>query len=112
MKTRKYIEISEEILVRLFEGKYVEGSLHRDENSGRIAFNPYNRKSRQPGYQPPMERLVHLTEYGVLTETAQRLKIRQSYPKKLGASRIMTIIDRETKEVKNALITREIIELT
>ena len=46
-KVKKYIEIPEEILVALAEGKYVEGSLHRDKDTCRIMFNMYNRKPRK-----------------------------------------------------------------
>ena len=44
MKVKKYIEIPEEILFALAEGRYVEGSLHRDKDNSRIVFNVYNRK--------------------------------------------------------------------
>jgi hypothetical protein len=110
MKVKKYIEIPEEILVGLAEGKYVEGSLHRDVYTGRLTFNVYNRKSREPGYQRPLEVLIHQSDFGQLLETPQRFKIRQSMPKKLGIARVMTIIDREAKEFKNSLIDREIFE--
>ena len=44
---KKYIQIEEEVLVRLVEGKYVEGSLHRDKWTGQITFRAYNRQSRK-----------------------------------------------------------------
>ena len=33
-----------------------------------------------------------------------------SYPKDLGTAQVMAALDRETKEAKNALIDRELIE--
>ena len=47
MKVKKYIEMPEEILVGLSEGRFVEGSLHRDPDTGRIVFNMYNRQPRK-----------------------------------------------------------------
>ena len=38
---KKYIEIPVEALERLVEGKYVEGSLHRDAWTGKIVFNAW-----------------------------------------------------------------------
>ena len=48
---KKYIVISDEVLesvlARLAEGKYVEGTLHRDKWTGNIVFNCWNRKPRK-----------------------------------------------------------------
>ena len=46
MQVKKYIEIPEEILVGLAEGRYVEGSLHRDQWTGKLIFKAYNRQYR------------------------------------------------------------------
>ena len=40
---KKYIIIDEEVIERLVEGKYVEGSLHRDKWTGAITFNAWKR---------------------------------------------------------------------
>ena len=40
---RKLVFIEEEVLVRLMEGKHVEGSLFRDKWTGIITFNAYKR---------------------------------------------------------------------
>ena len=44
---KKYIDIPLETLERLVEGKCVEGSLRRDQFTGVITFNAYNRQPRK-----------------------------------------------------------------
>ena len=110
MTIKKYIEIPEEILVGLAEGKFVEGSLHRDKNTGRIVFNAYNRLSRMPGYQKPKEVLIGETDFGRVTETPKKIKVYESFPKRMGAARILAALDREIKDIKGAVFNREIVE--
>ena len=43
---KKYIEIEMGVLERLVDGKCVEGSLRRNEWTGKICFRAYNRQSR------------------------------------------------------------------
>lgn len=110
MTIKKYIEITEEILIRLAEGKFVEGSLHRDNITGCIVFNAYNRLSRQPGYQRPKEVLIGETDFGRITETPKKIKIYESLPKRMGADRMLNAIERDVKDMKEAIINREIID--
>ena len=109
METKKYVVMPEEVLVRLAEGKYVEGSLHRDVDTGRIVFNAYNRQ-RVSGYQRPKEIVVAETDFGRVTETPRTIKHYESYPKRMGAARMVAAVDRSAKDVKNAIMTREIVE--
>ena len=67
MKVKKYIEIPEEILVALAEGKYVEGSLHRDKDTCRIVFNVYNRKPRKR----LRDIIIRYLEHGWVKESAE-----------------------------------------
>ena len=110
MTVKKYIEVPEEILVGLAEGKFIEGSLHRDKNTGRIVFNAYNRLSRMPGYQKPKEVLIGETDFGRVTETPKKIKVYESFPKRMGAARILAALDREIKDIKGAIFNREIVE--
>ena len=43
---KKYIELSDEVIARLVSGKCVEGSLRRDEWTGKVTFRAYQRQSR------------------------------------------------------------------
>ena len=103
---RKYVEIPFEVLDRLVEGKCVEGSLRRDEWTGKVTFRAYN---RQPCVRY-RNRLIRKLEHGWVKESKERIKVYESIPKDIGTARVLAVIDRETKEAKNALIDREIIE--
>lgn len=100
---KKYILIEEDALERLLGGEYVQGSLHYDKTCG-LTFNAYARRRKHPS-----DDLIHTLEHGWLKETATRIKLFESIPKSLGTHRVMSVIDRETHVVKNALIDREII---
>ena len=101
---KKYIEIPLEVLERLVEGKCVEGSLRRDEWTGKITFRAYN---RQP-CDRNRDRLIRKLEHGWVKESKERIKLFESVPKELGTARLLAVIDRETKEAKNALIDLEL----
>ena len=103
---KKYIQIEEEVLVRLVEGKYVEGSLHRDKWTSVITFNAYNRQS----HKREKDQLVKKLPWGWVKESAKKLKVFGSFPKDMGTARVMGLLDEHTREAKNALIDRELIE--
>ena len=97
---KKYIEISEEVLRRLENGEPVEGRLWM------LTFKAYNRKPRNQS----SDELVHQLETGWVKESPEKYKLFISVYKKLGLARILSIIDRETKEAKSALFDKEMIE--
>jgi hypothetical protein len=103
---KKYIEIEEEVYNRILAGKYVDGSLHKIENSLMLVFKAFNRKPRRK----LKDRLLHVLEHGWVKESKQRIKVYESIPKEIGTARLMSVLDREVKEAKNALMEREIIE--
>lgn len=104
---KKYIFILNaiELLKQLLDGKYVQGVLYMDQNTGRITFKAYNRQPR------PCEKdvLVKKLPWGWVKESMERIKVHGSYPKDLGTAQVMAAIDRNAKEAKNALIDRELI---
>ena len=103
---RKYIELSEEVIARLVCGKCVEGSLHRDEWTGRVTFRAYQRQSRIR----EKDRLVKKLPWGWVKESLLRVKVYGSFPKDLGTARVMGLLEDHTRDAKNALIDREIID--
>ena len=103
---KKYIEIEEEVLVRLVEGKYVEGSLHRDAWTGRIVFNAWVRK--KPKH--PKDKLIKKLPWGWVKESVARIKVFGSFPKDVGTAQVMGLLEDNTRDAKNALIDRELIE--
>ena len=106
MKIKKYIEFAEEILISLSEGKYVQGALYRDEITGRITFKAYNRKPRIR----LKDRIIRILEHGWVKESEQRIKVYESIPKDIGTARVMSVLDREIKLAKDALIDRELLD--
>ena len=102
---KKYIQIEEEVLVRLVEGKYVEGSLHRDKWTGQITFRAYNRQSRKR----KKDRLIRYLEHGWVKESTKNLKYYESIPKKIGMASVISVLERDTKVAKEALVDYELI---
>ncbi len=104
---KKYIAIDEEVLVRLVEGKRIEGSLYRDKWTGVITFNAYNRKKRSRA----KDRLVKKLPWGWVKESVQRIKVYGSFPKNVGNTAVvMGLMDDNHRSAKNAMIERELIE--
>ncbi len=101
---KKYIEIEEEVLVRLVSGKYVEGSLHRDKWTSVITFNAYNRLPRKR----QKDALLKKTPWGWVKESMERIKVFGSFPKEYSTPQMMGMLDEHTKDAKNALIEREL----
>ena len=104
---RKIIELSEEVIARLVCGKCVEGSLHRDEWTGKVTFRAYQRMPRER----EKDRLVKKLPWGWVKESIERIKVYGSFPKDLGTARVMGLLDDNTREAKNALIDRELIDI-
>ena len=103
---RKIIELSEEVIARLVCGKCVEGSLHRDEWTGRVTFRAYQ---RQPRIREK-DRLVKKLPWGWVKESLLRVKRYSSLPKELTLPEKLAILDEENELAKNALIESYIIE--
>ena len=106
MRVKKYIEIPEEILVGLAEGKFVEGSLHRDKITGRIVFNVYNRKP----HKRKKDKLLASLEHGWLKESPKCIKFYCALKKSIGIPRVLCAMDREMKVATAHLVDREIVD--
>lgn len=107
---KKYIFVMNAmaLLGLLKNGKHVEGVLYVDESTGNLTFKAYNRKP----YKRKRDRLIQLLEHGWVKESPDRIKVYESVPKDLGTPRVLTILDREHKAAKDALIDREIDDWT
>ena len=95
-----------ELLERIAGGKRVEGVLFLDEDTGRLTFKAYNRKSKKRW----RDRVIRYLEHGWVKESKERIKIYESIPKIVGTARVMGCLDREIGEAKDALMVREIID--
>jgi hypothetical protein len=105
----KRVEFKNENIVMnlLKKGFKVEGRLWLEETEDGefiIWFQQYNRKPQQR----QRNWLIRHLEHGWVKESVERIKVYESIPKVIGTHRILAVIDRETKEAKNAIIDREL----
>ena len=100
---KKYIELSSEAIARLQSGKCVKGSLHHNEQTGKIVFMAYQTKPRSE------ERIIRQLEHGWLKESAKRIKFFNSVKKDLGCRMVDVTIHRELKTAMTTLVNEEII---
>ena len=95
-----------ETMERLVEGKCVEGSLRRDEWTGKVTFRAYQRQPRVRH----RDTLVKKLPWGWVKESLERIKVFGSFPKDFGTAQVMGMLEEHTRDAKNALIERELIE--
>jgi hypothetical protein len=103
---KKLVLIDEEVLVRLIEGKHVEGSLFRDKWTGIITFNAYKRLAKKR----VKEVLIKKTPWGWVKASVARKKRFTSVPNDITLEEQLEIMDQENKLAKQALIENYIIE--
>jgi hypothetical protein len=91
------IEISNDTLQTIMDGKRVEGALRLMPSDGKkkpvISFNAYNRKP----YKRPTEHVLFYLEHGRVTESPERIKLYESVPKRLGLAYVGKVMVREAK---------------
>ena len=89
------IEVSQETLAAVMDGRCVEGRLRLQLSSmgphQEIGFGPYNRKPRV-----------------WVKESTRNIKVYDSIPKELGSARVISILDRDHQGAKEALMDREL----
>lgn len=95
-----------ELVKQLRAGKYVQGVMYLDKETGLITFRAYNRKSRLPGW----ERVICKTEHGWLKESPERYKFFNSIKKGLGARLTGVAMHRDLSQAMTALAVEEIVE--
>ena len=104
------VEMSNETLQAIMDGKCVEGLLRLQLSSmgthSEVAFRSYNRKPRVR----EKDRLVKKLPWGWVKESIERIKVFGSFPKDYGTPTMMGLLEEHTRDAKNALIEREIIE--
>jgi len=105
---KKYIFLlnAVELLKKIATERRAEGVLYIDENTGRLTFKAYNRKSKKRW----RDRIIQYLEHGWVKESKERIKVYESIPKIIGTTRMMGVLDREIKTAKDALVVREIID--
>ncbi len=104
---KKYIFVLNAVIVmaKLLKEKRVEGVLFLDENTGKLSFKAYNRQPRVR----EKDRLVKKLPWGWVKESMERIKVFGSFPKDVGTAQVMGLLEDHTRDTKNALIDRELI---
>ena len=104
---KKYIFVLNAVIVmaKLLKEKRVEGVLFLDENTGKLTFKAYNRQPRVR----EKDRLVKKLPWGWVKESMERIKVFGSFPKDVGTPQVMGLLEDHTRDTKNALIDRELI---
>ena len=103
---KKLIEISEEVLLQMVQGRCVKGSIHMDELTGRVAFKAYRYQTRKCE-----DRVIAYLEHGWIKESAQRYKFYNSVKKSLGVPMTKVVMERELKTAVHELEIERIIDL-
>ncbi len=101
---KKYIEIGNDTLQAIENGKRVEGVLFKDKDTGKITYKAYHRHGRVKR----KDVLLYRMEHGWVKESAERIKLYESVPKNLGTVRVMGVMDRELTEARDELIAEEL----
>lgn len=102
---RKFIEIPEEVVSRLVEGKYVEGSIHRNPKTGTLSFKAYNRQSCRK-----KDRVIRQLEHGWLKESATRIKFFNSVKKELGFRLVSVAMHSDMQDAMNTLEVEDLLK--
>ena len=103
---KKYIFVLNviNVMAMLLKEKRVEGVLFMDENTGKITFKAYNRQPRVR----KKDRLVKKLPWGWVKESMERVKVYGSFPKDYTTQQIMRLLEKHTKDAKNALVEKEL----
>ena len=106
---KKQIFISEvlKVMEGLNKGKRIEGVLYIDKDTGMPTFKAYNRK---PKGSRPKDKLLRYLEHGWVKESAQRIKVFESLPKRMGGARMVATLERETVQAANEIVGRGLFE--
>jgi len=93
-KMIKKIEINEDVIKAVKNGKYVEGSVRIDAETGQLTFRAFNRKKTKH----QKDKLICELETGWLKESAQRVKFFSSVKKSVGTKIIHSAMERDLNE--------------
>jgi hypothetical protein len=102
---KKFIDLAVEVIDSLKNGKFVEGSLHKDKQTGKIVFRAYVRQSRNRH-----ERLICPLENGWLKESPKRIKFYTSVKKALGFRLVNVAMHRDLNDAMGRLEVEELLK--
>jgi len=96
------IDISDESLQTINDGKNLAGSIKLNEpsqgkKSAPYVFTQFNRTGHKK------DKLIRVLEHGWVKESKQRIKVYDSIPKMLGNARVVDVLARETDDAIDAI---------
>ena len=106
MKKYVFVLNAFELMLRLMDGKRVEGVMFIDKNTRRLTFKAYN---RQPQTRHT-DVLIKKTPWGWVKASVNRKKRYTSMPNDITLEEQLEIMDQENELAKQALIENYIIE--
>ena len=101
-KMIKKIEISEEALKAMKNGKCVEGTIHIDKETGKLKFNAWKRKPRVN--KRKRDQVICYHTHGWLKMSKNNLKFFASVPKRPGAVCACQAMDDDLQYVTGELL--------
>lgn len=107
-KMKKFIYVLDvlAIFARLLKGERVEGVLYLDKDTHVLTFKAWNRKAPKHGRRRKLSDL----DCGWLGETDRHIIRYERFPKSVGVSRIMTLMDDDNAQSKETLIDLAIMD--
>ncbi len=109
MQVKLEVEVSQEVLAAIMDGKCVEGRMRLQPSSKKnlcaIGFATYNRKPR--GSQ---DKVICVLENGWLKESPRRIKFYNSVKKELGRRMVDVVMHRDLKSAMEVLEIQEILD--
>jgi len=109
MQVKLEVEVSQEVLDAIMDGKCVEGRMRLQPSSKKIlckiGFATYNRKPK--GSQ---DKVICQLEHGWLKESPRRIKLFNSVNKELGRRMIDVVMHRELKSAMEVMEIQEILD--
>ncbi len=103
---KKMIEISDEALARLEDGKCVKGSIRLDKQTGKLMFLAYHSRP----VSIPADRLICQLGSGWLKESAQRIKFFSSVKKEVGVAEVNNVMERDLNTAMSQLFMTKLAE--
>ncbi len=98
------VQVTEEVNALLKQGKKVPGQIMVDLENGVIVFKAFNKSNKRK-----KDVLIKSLEHGWVKESPARIKVFNSLPKKIGTSRMISVLERETKVASQTIMDRETI---
>ena len=87
------------------DGKYVDGSIHRDPMTGTLTFKAYNHQSSRK-----KDRIIRPLENGWLKESPTRIKFFSSVKKELGFRLVNVAMHRDLQDAMSTLEVEELLD--